>query len=450
MELIFPEFFNNIKAKTLIRDKCTVILGFSGGKDSTTLLYLLKRLKKDINFQIIAAYLNHNIRTDSEQEEIYIKKKCEQLEVELITESVNIRDLSKKKKINLEAAGSVARYDFFNKLSKMYKMPLIATAHSKSDLTETFIMKLFRGSGTFGLSSVYETKEPNIIRPLLIFTQEEILSFLKRNKIEFFKDKSNENSLFLRNKIRNIAIPELKKIDPKIDEHIYKASSILKLETDYFKNISVSILNKNLILEKILPSSSIFREHPALQNHLIREYIRIVKGDLFNISFKHIELFRQKAGNNKNISLPGIDIVVKKGFIFPANIHIRKYNYFLKEPGELYIPEIDKRLDFKKPAFFTKPRNNNSVIIPQGNITFPLIIRNPEKEDRYRKLNSEFSQPVYEMIRESGIPTCLANLAPLILTGNNEPLWVVGSPVADKFKIASENKSSHLISIDLV
>jgi tRNA(Ile)-lysidine synthase len=77
-------------------------------------------------------------------------------------------------------------------------------------------------------------------------------------------------------------------------------------------------------------------------------------------------------------------------------------------------------------------------------INFPLTVRNPRKGDKYRKINTAINQDVFEMIRASGIPSELRNLCPVVLNGNGNIIWVMGSPAADAFKVQDPKEKNFL------
>jgi tRNA(Ile)-lysidine synthase len=93
---------------------------------------------------------------------------------------------------------------------------------------------------------------------------------------------------------------------------------------------------------------------------------------------------------------------------------------------------------------FYKPENNEKIIIPFSRVKFPLTIRNSISQDKYIKINTTVKQKVFEMLRASGIPSELRNLCPVIINGDGEIIWVVGSPVAEAFKVKNTNAREFL------
>ena len=239
-------------------------------------------------------------------------------------------------------------------------------------------------------------------------------------------------------------VPEVKKIEPNIHQHIFKTVSIIQEEYDYFSELAKKILSEHLILDKVLPAYILENYHLALQRHLIREYIRLLKGNLLNIDFVHIEAVRTRHTEVAGLAIPGIELTFHKGFIFPGDFSIPDYSYQIPSPGSLEINETRRTIIVKKVDLFQKPENNERIIIPFSLVKFPLTVRNPLSRDKYIKINTTVKQKVFEMIRASGIPSELRNLCPVILNGDGEIIWVVGSPVADAFKVKNVRSTEFL------
>lgn len=446
MNVIYPLFLDNIKRRRLIQDHSTVIAALSGGKDSLTLVLLLKELQKDTRFRLIAAYFNHRIRKDHRTEQQWVEDFCRANRLDFITGGADTPEFRKQNRMNLEHAASILRYEFLKAAAEKYRKGTIATGHTRSDLTETFFMKLFRGSGTRGLGSIYPRKDIRIIRPMLILSGDDVLEFIKRNHLSYYQDTSNSDNRFLRNRIRDQLVPALKKIDPLIEEHVSRTVEILQQEHHYFSEQSRLFLDKNLIMEMALPLKKLHPVHPALQRFILREYIRRLKGNLFDIDFDHVKKLIERHANRIDCHLPGLALKLHKEYLFPEKFTLPRYRYSLQSPGSIEIREINRKITIRTEKVFRRPKDNFEVILNPERVRFPVLIRNPEKSDGYVKLNSGFSQKVFEMIRISGIPSQLRNYCPLIINGDDSAIWSVGSPVAHAFRVTG-NPGKEFIKI---
>jgi tRNA(Ile)-lysidine synthase len=440
MKLLFPRFKKNIKEHELVRPGDTIILGFSGGKDSVTLALLLRELQKHVSFRLVAAYFNHRLRADAHEEENWVRNFCSARQIELEIGSRDVKRFREENNLNLEHAASLSRYDFFSALAGRIPDSRVATAHSRSDLGETFFIKLFRGSGLQGLSAIFQNKEKKIIRPLLIFSEAEILAFLERNRIPYYQDPTNLEHDFLRNRIRHGLLPEARKIEPDIEERIFKTVLLIQDEFDYFQGQAGEIMKKHLRLDSILPAAAFRDLHPALARHLAREYLRRVKGDLLGVGFEHIADFLNSVETGRGLSLPGLNLKFAKGWIFPEKVRIGDYRLEIAGPGRWPITEIGLALALKKVARFRLPGDNFEILVPERKLRFPLRARPALPADKYRKIHSPYRQGVFEMIRSAGVPAPLRRLRPVLENGDGKIIWVCGSPLAGLFAVEDSTR----------
>jgi tRNA(Ile)-lysidine synthase len=435
MKLLFPEFKKNIERHELVRPGDTVILGFSGGKDSVTLAVLLLELQKHVPFRLVAAYFNHRLRSDAGEEEKWVRAFCAARLIELETGSRDLRRFQEENRLNLEHAASLSRYDFFNRLAAARPHARIATAHSRSDLSETFFIKLFRGSGLQGLSAIFQNKEKRIIRPLLIFSEAEILAFLGRNRLGYYQDPTNLQQDFLRNRIRHDLMPAARQIEPEVEDRIFKTVLLIQDEFDYFQGRAWEILQAQLLLGSALPVAAFQGLHPALARHLAREYLRLLKGDLLGVGFEHIADFLNSLETGRGLSLPGLNLKFAKGWIYPEKLRVSDYRVKISGEGKWPIPEIDRSLSLKRSSRFRMPKDNFTILVPERKLRFPLSARPARSTDKYQKIHSPYRQSVFEMIRSSGVPAPLRRLCPLLENGDGRILWVCGSPLAAPFAV---------------
>ena len=202
-----------IKSKDLKGKK--VLVAVSGGPDSIFLLYILWKLKEKYSLILRAAYVNHGIRSNFENNKDLelISNLCNKLGIVLCVKTISqgsIKESLNNMDGSIESIARDIRYRYFYSIAD--KDEFIAIAHNRDDQIETQIMRFFQGSIT-GLRGIKQERDM-IIRPILGIDKNEIINYLNNNKINYNIDKTNNENEYLRNRIRNILVPEIKSIFP--------------------------------------------------------------------------------------------------------------------------------------------------------------------------------------------------------------------------------------------
>ncbi len=197
----------------------TVICAVSGGADSMALLFCLYLLQKKLQITLEAAHFNHGLRAQqSDRDEAFVRAFCRDYEIPLHCARENVKPGKK----GLEAAAREARYAFFSTLSGK-----VATAHTADDNAETVLMHLVRGTALKGLGGISPVRA-NVIRPMLTVTRREVLAFLKEYSIAWVEDSTNEEDVFLRNRLRHRVMPLLQQENPKIVQNLSQMAMQLR------------------------------------------------------------------------------------------------------------------------------------------------------------------------------------------------------------------------------
>jgi tRNA(Ile)-lysidine synthase len=282
-----------------------IVVGVSGGPDSVCLLDILMKLKNKYNFEILVAHVNYRLRgKDSEEDEKFVKGLAEKNNI-----PVQILKLKKNNKSSEEQMRNT-RYRFFEKVRSENNFNSVAVAHNQDDQAETFLMRIIRGSGLAGMSSM-KAKNGYIIRPLLETSRSEIIAYLDFNKLKYRTDKSNRDQKYLRNRIRHQLIPYLEeKFNPNIK--ILLARNAANVSEDYEY---VSIFKNNLLPEETMSVKKLLSLHPAQQNQTIRDWIKNFNGDLKNITASHIreimKIVKSEKNKNQNIKIGNLKLIRK-------------------------------------------------------------------------------------------------------------------------------------------
>jgi tRNA(Ile)-lysidine synthase len=250
------------------------LVGVSGGRDSVALLHWLIHSGYR---KLIVCHLNHRLRgRASNGDARFVEKLADDCDLDFTVESVNIRELAKKKKASIEAAAREARYKFFASAAKRKKCRTIFLGHHADDVVETFLINLFRGSGMSGLAAIRESAKRRIgevdltiVRPLLGIWRGEIDRYIRVHRLKFREDASNQDLVPLRNRIRRRVIPYLEKtLGRNIRQSIWRAAMIAAEEETWIENQLSNSTGDELPVGEM-------RELPvALQRRQIMKWLR--------------------------------------------------------------------------------------------------------------------------------------------------------------------------------
>jgi tRNA(Ile)-lysidine synthase len=266
------------------------LIGVSGGRDSVALLHWLTNVGYK---KLIICHLNHQLRGRSSlADALFVEKIALKYHAEFELQSTNVRALATKQKMSIETAAREARYEFFAETARHRNCKTIFLGHHADDLVETFLINLFRGAGTTGLSGVREIStrridsvDLTIVRPLLGIWRKEVDSYVREHRIKFREDASNKNLNPLRNRVRHRIIPYLEKIFGRnIRLAIWRAAAIAGEEEDWIDRQLPDSTNAQLSVVKLRPLPV------ALQRRAILKWLRAQK--VSEVGFDVIERVR--------------------------------------------------------------------------------------------------------------------------------------------------------------
>jgi len=250
----------------LIPPSSAVLVAFSGGVDSSSLAVALQRLKEPLKIKRLALlHINHLLRgEESYRDENFAKDFAQKYSLELFVERVDVPSLAKKRGGNIEATAREERYRLFEEVRKREGFDLVATAHHLGDLVETIILWLTRGTGLEGLLG-FEPMEGNIVRPFYLATRQEIEDFAKKQALEWVEDSTNYDLSLARNRIRHRVVPELRAINPNLEESVLRMREILKEENELLEKLVQTALLK----VKEEGREGFLKLEPALQRRVV-------------------------------------------------------------------------------------------------------------------------------------------------------------------------------------
>lgn len=191
----------------------SILLGLSGGGDSTALFHVLLELRRQkLVKSLRAAHVNHRWRgSESDSDERFCRELARHYGIPILVH----RALAGTPKT--EAIAREARHRLF--LARRRKDEWIALAHTRDDQAETVLWRLARGGGADALSGLRET-EPPYLRPFLHVTRDDIRRALEQAKLSWREDATNETADRTRTFIRHELIPRLEQVHPGAARHL--------------------------------------------------------------------------------------------------------------------------------------------------------------------------------------------------------------------------------------
>lgn len=450
---IISKVKNFIEENSLFTPQDKVVVAFSGGPDSTFLVYFLKENLKN---PLILAHLNHMLRgEDSNLDEIFVRRISQKLKIPLFVRRLNIQKLSEEKKKSIEEVGREERFLFFNEIKEKENFTKIALAHNFDDNIETILMNIIRGSGLKGLVGI-SPKWKDIIHPILVLKREEIMNYLNERKLDYRIDKTNLETIYLRNKIRNELIPYIEnEYNRSFKEKIYDLSNIVKVDEDYLQKITEESFKE--IVKKIDDSYFIDIEkfknlHKAIQRRIIRKILEEFKEDLREFSVKNIDdvisLIYKKSGKEITISEKLIAIREKDKIVIESPYStIKDFLIKIENLGE--IRKGGLKISLKLLDKMDKTKNNFEAYFDYDKISFPLFIRNPKFGERFTPLGFNYSKKIQDFLTDLKVPKSVKWRIPVLYDSKGDILWIIGIRVSEKFKVSEMTKRVLYITIEL-
>ncbi|XRE42872.1 tRNA(Ile)-lysidine synthetase [Tenacibaculum discolor] len=417
-----------------------LLVAISGGVDSVVLTHLLHQL----HFNISLAHCNFNLRgTESDLDEVFVKELGESLNIQTFTTHFNTNKYAVKNKLSTQLAARELRYNWFNSLSQENIFDYILTAHHADDNLETFIINLSRSTGLEGLTGI-PSINGNIIRPLLPFSREEILTFAENNNIKWREDKSNAEIKYLRNKIRHQITPILKELNPNILNNFNKTIGHLKesqqIVNDKIEEITHQIVSKEGDLLKISIVKLLKLSNPkAYLYQLLKPYKFTEWDDVYNLIY---------AQSGKRILTKFYTLLKDRDFLLLLRTNektsfeeehfiIREENKEITAPIKLLLKRVQEKTN----------TDNKSIYVDGELLSFPLKLRRWKSGDFFYPKGMLGRKKVSKYFKDEKISIVNKNKVWLLCSSKNEIIWIVGKRQDRRF--LPTEKTTKLLKISI-
>jgi tRNA(Ile)-lysidine synthase len=217
-----------------------LLVAFSGGPDSSALLFALSIIAKRLHWSLEAAHVNHRLRgAESDGDQDYCRDLCARLSVPLhIYQDPRIEEGGSSS----EEALRSSRYDFMERTAARIEASVLLTGHTLDDQVETIFFRLIRGTSLSGAAGIAAGRRLEsgvfLIRPMLLLTRDEVVQFLGDQSIEARHDRSNQELKYSRNFLRHIVMQPLKERFPGFEVRVQRFADAARIDDDFVHGIA--------------------------------------------------------------------------------------------------------------------------------------------------------------------------------------------------------------------
>lgn len=426
------ELFNKHISKNFSFVKqAKILIATSGGIDSVVLTHLCK----NAGLTIALAHCNFKLRgNESDADEAFVKTLATDLNIPVYTTYFNTLKYKDEHKVSVQMAARELRYNWFASLIDEYNFDCVFTAHHADDNLETFLINLSRGTGIEGLMGIPSLYK-NTVRPLLPFTREEIENFAVQHGIIWREDSSNEESKYLRNKLRLEVIPELKSVNTSFMDNFNKTIRFIQGTSQIVRNHLEELKQKLFVFEedRIIINAERLKELSPRKDYLFglfneygfREW-NDVESLLFSSSGKQVfsETHRMLKNREEIIITPIKPIEIEDYYSLEKDVGL--------DVSGLRLVVYDVGL--------TGPFKNNLAYIDKDLLKYPLIVRKWKKGDYFYPLGMQNKKLLSKFFKDEKF-SILDKENAWILCSGNEIVWVIDHRIDDRYKVTSKTKN---------
>jgi tRNA(Ile)-lysidine synthase len=451
---------SSIREQNLISAGDKLVVAVSGGADSVCLLHVLARHRGDLDVELHAAHLNHQLRgAESDADAGYVSDLAQKLDVPATIERRDAAAYHDRKGGSLEEAAREVRYGFLADVSRTVDATKVVAGHTCDDHIETVLLHLLRGAGTAGLCGLQsrsvlpygENGSPlELVRPLLGVTRQETVDYCRRHRLAPRTDSTNESPSFLRNRVRLALLPVLRSYNPGIDRALVRLADIAGDDVSFIEE-QASLLWPDLARED---SDALYldikkmRALPrAIQRQIFRNAVKQLRGNLKDVEADHIEAMIDSLSKpaGKRFYLPdGLTLSTEYGrlVLTPTRASVcplppLQGTASINIPGETDLPGWRVRADIVQQSVGNDSGFTASFDLDK--VGKKLVVRRRRPGDRFQPLGMNQTKKLQDFMVDAKIPRMWRDRVPLVSSAR-QILWVVGWRMDDRVKVTEKTK----------
>ncbi|MDD3478975.1 MAG: tRNA lysidine(34) synthetase TilS [Paludibacteraceae bacterium] len=416
-----------------------LLVAVSGGIDSVVLLDVLVHL----GYKCVVAHCNFHLRgQESDDDMTFVAQLAAHYQVPLQTIHFDTTNIAQERKISIEMAARELRYTWFKELLKSEQCGAVAIAHHANDAVETFFVNLARGTGIRGLLGIQATNE-FIIRPLLHCKRSQIETYAREHGLNFRTDSTNNETVYVRNKIRHQIIPPFQEINPSFTDtmcrNIENLSDVAEIYSYFIKDLRTKLCHEEKGITQIsIEQLQVLPAFKTILFELLQPYnfnsatVDSIIQSLDGLSGKEFYSTTHRVIINRTLlEIEAINVIDNDVYT------IDNGSCAITNPIELTFERVDGIPEIKK--------DKQCAYLDADKVIFPLVLRHWQQGDSFVPFGMKQSKKVSDFFIDEKISRSLKDKL-WILTSQNDIIWIVGQRIDNRFRVSNETKSTLIIN----
>lgn len=422
-----------------------VLVATSGGADSQALLHLLASRRQHLEIEVHAVGIDHQLRSDAAGELDIAEALAQTVDVPFTRIAVSVPTDG-----NLMANARRTRHRAIADTARRTESTRIALGHTATDVAETVLLNLARGSSLRGAGAL-PARRGRVVRPLVDFTREEVRAYCAAHGLPFADDPTNSDLNFRRPLVRHAILPALRAVSNDAERAILRFARDARAAERSLHGQASGFIACHRVQHgpwpgapAALPASRLKTLDPALRTHTVREFL-----ELNGASVNRRRLNRILGALNRSDFIArwhGVIVGVDRGHLFV--VHAPGYRANLVDGWVLppwgarfFVSEEDHRADAELPNAAT------GVAFDAERLHLPLMVRSWARGDEIRCFGHGGRSKVGDLFTNAKIPKPLRQVWPVVTHGE-DVVWVPGLKRSSLAPVTNTTRKTLVIELD--
>ncbi len=429
-----------IEATGMVQPRQPVLCAVSGGVDSVVLVWILRLL----DFPCGIAHMNFQLRgVASEADADFVWLFARRMGLPFYSKRVDARSYARRRGLSLEVACRELRYAWLEAIRRREGYHVVATAHHATDLVETVLLNLVRGTGLAGLRGIPPVRD-RVIRPLLPLSRREIEAFARTCGLAWREDLSNWDVAIPRNWVRHCVVPLMRRLNPSLEEAFFSVAWVVR-DAEVLVGDALRMWRKKVMIrrgEEVWIPFRRVRGHPAYRSlfyHLLEPF-HFTRSQVDQI----IEVLDSQPGKQffsmtHRLIVDRSHLILTPLYAIPDRATIHLIEHVGSDPVRVQTGEGTLTLQVVDPGSVLIEDNPNIAYIKYNKLKFPLVLRRWRPGDYFYPLGLRKKKKLKKFFTDLKFSLADKEKVWILEEGKRRIVWIVGIRMDDRFRITRKS-----------